>query len=113
MNRFRAAALLAFTGLAFISGCCSSPCSSGGTLLERIGLRPRRECCPETCCPSCGGGCCGEGFSEGPVLGEPGGPYIMPGAAPVMQDLGQPRIMPQPAQPTPAPPEMTSRVKPK
>src|SRR5262249_26081391 len=117
MNRFRAAALLAITGLAFLSGCYSNPCSSGGTLLERHGLRPRRECCPEMCCPSCGspcgGGCCGEGVGEGPVLGDPTGPYIMPGTAPVMQDLGQPRILPQPAQPTPAPPEMTSRVKPK
>jgi hypothetical protein len=116
MNGFRAAALLALTCLAFISGCCSNGCNSGGSLLERIGLRPRRQCCPETCCPSCGpscgGGCCGEGFSEGgPVLGDPGAPYVMPGPAPGMQDLGQPRIMPQPAQPTPAPPEMTSRIK--
>jgi hypothetical protein len=130
MNRIRAAALFALTGLAFLSGCmsnpCSNPCSNGGGFLQRLGFGSRRQCCPETCCPSaccpsCGGGCCGEGFGEGPMLGDPNGPFIMqgpmqgpmPGGAPVMQDLGQPRILPQPAQPTPAPPEMTSRIKPR
>jgi len=120
MNRFRAAALLALTGLTFISGCLSNPCGNscnGGGFFQRLGFGSRRQCCPETCCPTCGspcdGGCCGGGIGEGPVLGDPTGPYIMPGTAPAMQDLGQPRILPQPAQPTPAPPEMTSRVKPK
>lgn len=120
MKRIRAAALLALTSLAFISGCmsnsCGSPCSNGGGFLQRLGFGSRRQCCPEQCCPTCGmpsggGGCCGEGFGEGPMLGDPNGPYIMPGAG--MQDLGQPRILPQPAQPTPAPPEMTSRIKPR
>ncbi len=120
MNRIRAAALLALTGLAFVSGCMSNPCNNscnGGGFFQRLGFGSRRQCCPETCCPSCAtAGCC-EGIGEGPVLGDPNGPYIMPGpvpgAVPGMQDLGQPRILPQPAQPTPAPPEMTSRVKPK
>src|SRR5947209_7897661 len=104
MKRIRAAALLALTGLAFISGCMSNPCSNscssgGGSFLQRLDFGSRRHpCCPENCGMPCGGGftggCC-EGYGEGPMLGDPNGPYIMQGPmqgpmpGPGMQDLNQ------------------------
>jgi hypothetical protein len=114
MKRLRMLAFAAVANLAFIPGCCCFD----GQLLNRMGMGPR----PDPCCECGGGGCatsgcatcgcatCGSGpmMGDGPDLGYPNG-FGMPGPGGV-REQGPDRIVPQPAQPMPAP-VSTTRIR--
>jgi hypothetical protein len=103
MKRLRHAALVAALLPAVSAGCSNF---GQGPLMSRLHGRRATECpCEAGIGPCCDGPPLGEGVAVGPSLPPPGSPV-----APAVPPLAPaPRILTEPAQPTPALP--SSRIK--